>query len=87
MAWLYVLGLVIVVLDVGATWVVAKRQDLTRANRGYQLLFVWLVPFLGALVCIATARAELSAPDSPSDNTDRMFSEGDAGGHHGGDSH
>jgi hypothetical protein len=51
---------VIILLDCWATVVVARQIDLPRAQRRLQLLFIWLLPVVGAMISLRIHR-----PDKP----------------------
>jgi hypothetical protein len=44
-------------LDLYATWAIWREPDLTGAQKGLQSAFVWLLPLLGAIVCLNVVRA------------------------------
>ncbi|MEH6421758.1 hypothetical protein [Pseudomonas sp. CGJS7] len=44
-------------LDLYTTWAIWREPDLTGAQKGIQSAFVWLVPLLGAIVCLNVVRA------------------------------
>jgi hypothetical protein len=50
----------VVIVDCWATVVVARQTDLPRAQRRLQLAFIWLLPFVGAMISLIIYR-----PDKP----------------------
>ncbi|RDZ27926.1 hypothetical protein [Lysobacter silvisoli] len=44
-------------LDLYATWAIWREPDLTGAQKGVQSALVWLLPLLGAILCINVVRA------------------------------
>ncbi len=44
-------------LDFYATWAIWREPDLTGAQKGLQSALVWLLPLLGAIVCLNVVRA------------------------------
>lgn len=42
----------IVLLNVGASYIVCKTYFEVKARKKYQLLFIWFVPFIGAALAI-----------------------------------
>jgi hypothetical protein len=50
----------VVIADCWATVVVARQTDLPRAQRRLQLAFIWLLPFVGAVISLMIHR-----PDKP----------------------
>ncbi|WP_459048269.1 hypothetical protein [Stenotrophomonas sp. PSU_St99] len=64
------LVLLVLGLNVVATVVVAQRDGLSAGGRTVQLLLVWLLPLIGAILCLAVATADGSG------------SRGDGGGSH-----
>jgi hypothetical protein len=68
-------------LNVVATFVVLGREEVSAGGRTVQLLLVWLLPLVGAILCLAVA------------TTDGSGSRGDGGasydssGGYSGDSH
>ncbi len=47
-----------------SSWLVAKHAGYSVAQKCIQLLIIWLVPMLGAVVCVLVIRAdEASVPD------------------------
>ncbi|WP_439450546.1 hypothetical protein [Stenotrophomonas sp. ATs4] len=57
-----VVTLVLIALVLGlnlvASFVVLRRDDLGGGSRAGQLLVVWLLPLVGAIVCMAMATAD-----------------------------
>ena len=49
---------VIIILDCWATVVVARQTDLPRAQRRLQLVFIWLLPVVGAMISLRIHRPE-----------------------------
>lgn len=52
------LVLLVLGLNVVATVVIAQRDGLTAGGRTVQLLLVWLLPLVGAILCMAVATAD-----------------------------
>ncbi|MBA0263236.1 hypothetical protein D7T58_02935 [Stenotrophomonas maltophilia] len=52
------LVLLVLGLNAVATVVIAKRDGLSAGGRTVQLLMVWLLPLVGAIVCLAVATAD-----------------------------
>lgn len=46
----------IVLLNVGASYIVCKTYFEVKARKKYQLLFIWLIPFIGAALAIYVNR-------------------------------
>ena len=44
-------------LDLYATWAIWREPDLSGVQKGLQSAFVWLLPLLGAIVCLNVVRA------------------------------
>ena len=44
-------------LDLYATWAVWREPDLTGLQKSLQSALVWLIPLLGAIVCLNVVRA------------------------------
>ncbi|WP_064748751.1 hypothetical protein [Lysobacter antibioticus] len=44
-------------LDVYTTWAIWREPDLTGTQKGLQSALVWLLPLLGAIVCLNVVRA------------------------------
>ncbi|HDS1830128.1 TPA: hypothetical protein QEM92_000719 [Stenotrophomonas maltophilia] len=64
------LVLLVLGLNVVATVVIVRRDGLSAGGRTVQLLLVWLLPLVGAILCMAVATADGSG------------SRGDGGGSH-----
>jgi len=56
MGWLAVVLGVLVVINTLATVVVLRSGGLSTAQRLWELALVWLVPLIGAIVCMELAR-------------------------------
>ncbi len=52
------LALLVLGLNAVATVVIVQREGLSAALRAVQLLLVWLLPLVGAIVCMAVATAD-----------------------------
>lgn len=52
------LALLVLGLNVVATVVIVQREGLSAGGRAVQLLLVWLLPLVGAIVCMAVATAD-----------------------------
>jgi hypothetical protein len=52
------LALLVLGLNVVATVVIVQRDGLSAGGRGVQLLLVWLLPLVGAILCMAVATAD-----------------------------
>ncbi len=52
------LVLLVLGLNLAATVVVVRRDGLSAAGRSVQLLLVWLLPLVGAILCMALATAD-----------------------------
>ncbi len=79
-----VVTLVLVALVLGlnlvATFVVLGREEVSAGGRTVQLLMVWLLPLVGAIVCLAVATADgsgIRGDNSPGSGYDHP------GGHSG----
>ncbi|WMJ68270.1 hypothetical protein [Stenotrophomonas sp. 24(2023)] len=82
-----IVALVLVALVLGlnlvATVMIVQRQGLSFGMRAMQLLLVWLLPLVGAILCLVIATAD--GPGSRSDGgTAGSY---DASGNHASDSH
>lgn len=55
---LIVVLLLVLGLNVVATVVIARRDGLSAGGRTVQLLLVWLLPAVGAILCMAVATAD-----------------------------
>jgi len=44
-------------LDLYATWTVWREPDLTGLQKGLQSALVWMIPLLGAILCLNVVRA------------------------------
>lgn len=74
------LVLLVLGLNAVATVVIAKRDGLSAGGRTVQLLMVWLLPLVGAIVCLAVATADgsgIRGDNSPGSGYDHP------GGHSG----
>ncbi|MNM90586.1 hypothetical protein D3C81_1028520 [compost metagenome] len=82
-----VVTLVLVALVLGlnlvATFVVLGREEVSAGGRTVQLLLVWLLPLVGAIVCMAMATAD----DSPARGDGTGGGAYDSSGGSSGDSH
>ncbi|WP_312252459.1 hypothetical protein [Stenotrophomonas sp.] len=60
-----VVTLILVALVLGlnlvATFVVLGREEVSAGGRAVQLLLVWLLPLVGAILCMAAATADGSS--------------------------
>lgn len=75
-------------LNLVATYVVLRRDDVSVGGRMVQLLLVWLLPLVGAILCMAIATAD--GPVSRGDGSfagSHDFSGGYASDSHGSHSH
>lgn len=54
------LVLLVLGLNVAATVVIVRRDGLSAGGRAVQLLLVWLLPLVGAILCLAVATADSS---------------------------
>ena len=52
------LVLLVLGLNVVATVVIVRRDGLSAGGRTVQLLLVWLLPLVGAILCMAVATAD-----------------------------
>jgi hypothetical protein len=52
------LVLLVLGLNVAATVVIVRRDGLSAGGRTVQLLLVWLLPLVGAILCMAVATAD-----------------------------
>ena len=52
------LVLLVLGLNVVATVVIVRRDGLSSGGRAVQLLLVWLLPVVGAILCMAVATAD-----------------------------
>lgn len=52
------LVLLVLGLNVVATVVIVKRDGLSAGGRTVQLLLIWLLPLVGAILCMAVATAD-----------------------------
>ncbi|MCF5089446.1 hypothetical protein GIW57_04555 [Stenotrophomonas sp. PA-6-5C] len=81
-----VVTLVLVALVLGlnlvATFVVLGREEVSAGGRTVQLLLVWLLPLVGAIVCMAMATAD----DSPARGDGTGGGPADFSGGYSGDS-
>ncbi|WP_414495259.1 hypothetical protein [Stenotrophomonas maltophilia] len=55
------LVLLVLGLNVVATVVIIRRDGLSAGGRAVQLLLVWLLPLVGAILCVAVATADGSS--------------------------
>lgn len=77
------LVLLVLGLNVVATVVIVRRDGLSAGGRTVQLLLVWLLPLVGAILCMAVATA-----DGSGIRGDNSFGGGyDHPGGHSGDSY
>lgn len=56
-------------LDLYTTWAIWREPDLTGAQKAAQSVFVWLLPLLGAIVCLNVVRAMNREPVARSNFT------------------
>ena len=87
-----VVTLVLIALVLGlnlvATYVVVRRDDVSVGGRMVQLLLVWLLPLVGAILCMAVATADGSpARSDGSGGGPADFSGGYSGDNHSHHSH
>ncbi len=52
------LVLLVLGLNAVATVVIVRRDGLSAGGRAVQLLLVWLLPLIGAILCMAVATAD-----------------------------
>ena len=82
-----VVTLVLIALVLGlnlvATYVVVRRDDVSVGGRMVQLLLVWLLPLVGAILCMAVATAD----GSPARSDGSGGGPADFSGGYSGDSH
>lgn len=52
------LVLLVLGLNAVATVVIVRRDGLSAGGRAVQLLLVWLLPMIGAILCMAVATAD-----------------------------
>jgi|GEM_PF-4375036 len=57
----------IVALNAYASFTIFKSQEVARSKKRAQLLFVWLIPILGAIIALAVYRPPPSGPSSIED--------------------
>ncbi|WP_423177633.1 MULTISPECIES: hypothetical protein [unclassified Stenotrophomonas] len=80
------LVLLVLGLNAVATVVIAKRDGLSAGGRTVQLLMVWLLPLVGAIVCLAVATADgsgIRGDNSPGSGYDHPGGHsGDSYSHH-----
>ena len=80
------LVLLVLGLNAVATVVIAKRDGLSAGGRTVQLLMVWLLPLVGAIVCLAVATADgsgIQGDNSPGSGYDHPGGHsGDSYSHH-----
>ncbi|MGO1003718.1 hypothetical protein [Lysobacter sp. CA196] len=56
-------------LDLYATWAVWREPDLTGLQKGLQSALVWMIPLLGAILCLNVVRAMNREPMARSNFT------------------
>jgi len=56
-------------LDLYASWAIWREPDLTGAQKVLQSALVWLLPLLGAIVCLNVVRAMNREPAARSNFT------------------
>ncbi len=82
-----VVTLVLIALVLGlnlvATYVVVRRDDVSVGGRMVQLLLVWLLPLVGAILCMAIATADGSVSRSEGSSAGSY----DSSGSYSSDSH
>ena len=49
-------AIVLVVLNAAAMHAVLRSREFDRKQKTYQIVFIWLVPVLGATLCLSMAR-------------------------------
>lgn len=83
-----VVTLVLVALVLGlnlvATFVVLGREEVSAGGRTVQLLLVWLLPLVGAILCLAVATADGSGSrgDGGASHDTSVGYSGDSHSHH-----
>lgn len=79
------LVLLVLGLNVVATVVIAQRDGLSTGGRTVQLLLVWLLPLVGAILCMAVATADGSGSrgDGGASHDSSGGCSGDNHSHHG----
>lgn len=77
------LVLLVLGLNVVATVVIVRRDGLSAGGRAVQLLLVWLLPLVGAILCMAVATAD----GSPARSDGSGGGPADFSGGYSGDSH
>jgi len=77
-AWPLVV-LAIALANAAASWAVLRIPVFSATQRRLQLLLIWLVPILGAIICVVFARSQALGPASPS-TFDPLYHPSDGGG-------
>ena len=85
MKWLALFALLVVLLNVIASIFVFRIDGQTGTQRLLQLAVVWLLPVIGAVLCLAFATSSLPAA-ARSQATDAGMMVGDIPSHHAGGS-
>lgn len=75
---LMVAGGMFAVLDLYATWAIIRNPSSTLVRKVMQTLIVWLVPLLGAIICIIFSRTDTLS--SPASTRQEFFENVDASG-------
>ena len=70
---------VLLALNMTASLSVLRNPLLARQQRASQLLVVWLLPAVGAIICLAMPSVDLPAASAPLDRT-AFVDSADAGG-------
>ena len=85
MKWLALFAMLVVLLNLIASFFIFRIKDQTGVQRLLQLAVVWLLPFIGAVLCLAFATSLLPAA-ARGQATDAGMMVGDIPSHHAGGS-
>ena len=69
---------VALLLNLFATYVVTQSTSYTTERKTLQVILVWLIPLLGAIICIVFERADRSA--TPTQRSSEFCENADASG-------
>ena len=81
MKWMLFLGLLLVVLNLTASFFVFRNKQLTNTQRFLQITLVWMLPVIGAVLCLAFATSMPPAA-ARGQATDAGMMVGDIPGNH-----
>ncbi|MGE8287380.1 MAG: hypothetical protein ACN6RG_05445 [Stenotrophomonas sp.] len=77
MNWIALAALLLVLVNLVATGAVFRVPDLSASQRVLQIATIWLLPVIGAVLCLSFASTQANTAATPRDDT---FTASDGGG-------